>query len=88
VLSILEQYTALHFRTEEAVMQEAAYPEFESHVMLHRELTRKTKSIGQDAAASRNENVALKFLRDWWLTHINVEDRKYAPFVIKKRGIR
>ena len=85
--SILEQYTDLHFRTEESLMYEAEYPAVDVHVVCHRELMKKTTAVLRDPAAYGDEAAVLKFLRDWWLTHISREDRKYAPDVRKLLGL-
>jgi hemerythrin len=87
-LSILEQYSALHFETEEALMAQADYPGFEEHVLLHQDLMKKTKMISQKADPYGDVDVALRFLKAWWLGHINSEDRKYAPYIyiINKAG--
>jgi hemerythrin len=83
-LTVLEQYTYIHFTTEEALMREAGYPALESHILLHKHLAEKTREISQESAFHREADTALKFLRGWWLGHLNREDRKYAPYVIKK----
>jgi hemerythrin len=82
-LLTLEQFTQLHFETEEALMKESGYPGFEEHLLLHQELMKKTRSIAGDASQKSNADVVLKFLKQWWLGHINIEDRKYAPHVIR-----
>ena len=81
-LLILEQFTELHFETEEALMKESGYPRFEEHRLLHQELMKKTRSIARETTQMIDSDVVLQFLKQWWLGHINVEDRKYAPHVI------
>jgi len=80
-LIILEQYTSIHFRTEEALMKEAGYPDLEDHILLHHGLMKRTKEIVRGAASYKEPEITLKFLKEWWLGHINMEDRKYAPYV-------
>ena len=41
-LNILAQYTNIHFKTEEALMKKACYSGFEEHVLLQKELMKKT----------------------------------------------
>ncbi len=83
VLKILEQYTYLHFKTEEALILEANYPEFQEHFELHKTLIKKTQEIARDVSINKDTDEILHFLKKWWLNHINIEDRKYAPFVKK-----
>ncbi len=80
---MLEQYINIHFQTEEALMAQASYHAFEEHVELHKTLIRKTKELSIDANKNKDSVMVLKFLKEWWLGHINKEDRKYAPFVKK-----
>ena len=83
ILAMIEQYIHIHFKTEEGLMKEAGYPAFGDHVALHKELVEKTKSLAIEASGTKDPDVVLKFLKDWWLNHINTEDRKYGPIVSK-----
>jgi len=80
---MLEQYVDIHFRTEEALMTEASYPDLEEHIVLHKELVEKTKKLSIDANRIKDSGMVLKFLKEWWLGHINKEDRRYTPFLRK-----
>lgn len=82
-LRILELYSHLHFITEEALMRRAEYPDYDDHVLLHGRLMEKTRLIARGETSDEEVEQALKFLRDWWLGHINTQDRKYAPAVKK-----
>lgn len=86
-LVVLRQYTAIHFSTEEALMRESGYPEVDAHIELHRELTKRTEEIARRSPLERDETQALKFLKNWWLDHINLEDNKYAPYLKKMLGL-
>jgi len=85
---MLEQYVDVHFTTEEALMAEAGYPALEEHIILHKDLVGKTKKLSIDAGRDSDPDMVLKFLREWWLGHINKEDRKYAPFLRKLLDIK
>ena len=80
---MLEQYVNVHFKTEEALMAEASYPAIEEHIVLHKDLVEKTKKLSIDVEKNEDSDMVLKFLKKWWLTHINIEDQKYAPFLRK-----
>ena len=80
---MLAQYENIHFQTEEAIMAEASYPAFEEHVALHKALQRKIKELSIDANMNKDSMIIFKFLKEWWLDHVNKEDRKYAPYVKK-----
>ncbi len=80
-LAILLEYTKLHFTTEEILMEKAGYSELDAHVLLHRRLTDKTIEIAQSPLEPDGAHAVLSFLKDWWLGHINQEDRRYAGTV-------
>ena len=80
---MLEQYTAVHFETEEALLSEARYLALEEHILLHKGLVRKTKKLSINANKDKDPDIVLKFLKEWWLGHINTEDRKYVSFLRK-----
>ena len=82
-VTILEQYTKLHFKTEERLITEACYPAVNEHIQLHENLRRKTEMLSKSSLLDKDKNVILTFLKNWWLNHINKEDRKYVPYVLK-----
>jgi hemerythrin len=59
-------------------------PWFSRHINLHRELMRRTIDIARDPKVFEDPHIALKFLKEWWLDHINVEDRQYVAYVKEK----
>ena len=81
VLLILEQYTNFHFFTEEALMKEAKYPDLEDHLELHADLLKKQKRITLEHKKTKDTNLVLNFLKEWWMEHINIEDRKMLPYL-------
>lgn len=82
-LIMLEQYINIHFKTEEALITKANYPALEEHILLHRDLAKNAKGIYYKSDVDMDPDTVLKFLKDWWLNHINNEDRKYIPFLEK-----
>lgn len=80
---ILEQYTRIHFITEEELMRRAGFDGLEEHIALHEGLTGKMKKIARESLNNREPELALEFLKKWWLDHINVEDKLYVPSVMK-----
>ena len=87
-LNILAQYTNLHFKAEEKLMERAKYPALDDHLTLHKELAKKMMILARDLISKEDANSLLSLLKSWWLGHINQEDRKYAFQVKKELGIR
>ena len=83
-LNVLEQYTKIHFETEEAIMIKEGYPDFDAHVLLHRELVKQMADVMRRAIAQSDPKIVLSFLKDWWMDHINKEDKKYAGYMAMK----
>lgn len=83
IVIILEQYTRLHFQLEEAIMRENAYPQIEEHQALHAILMKETQNILTHDRMTTDPYAVLTFLKNWWLGHINQEDRAYVPYVRK-----
>jgi len=72
---IMEQYINIHFQTEEALLRKANYLKYDEHILLHRKWSERTKMLTLKNVNEPAE--VLKFLKQWWMEHINIEDRKY-----------
>ncbi len=79
----LVDYSIHHLMDEEELMESIGYPDIERHRVLHNSLRRETLKIKNDDVSSSSEKQLelLRFLKDWWLTHIANEDHKYAPYL-------
>lgn len=77
-LSVLEQYTKIHFETEEELMKLHGFRDLDAHLLLHRDLQSQTHEVLHEALANSDATIVLNFLKDWWLDHINKQDRKFA----------
>ncbi len=80
---MLKEYTKIHFKTEEDLLIKAEYPDLKEHLKLHVALVEKTEKISVNAVSNDDADLILQFLKKWWLEHINIEDKKYEPFVRK-----
>ena len=82
VLDELVDYTGTHFAAEERLMVEHQYPDYDSHIVIHREFVAtvvdfQKKFKAGEATLSLD---LLEFLKDWLIGHIKGVDRKYGPF--------
>lgn len=83
MLKKLREYAVKHFRFEEKLMEAAGYPEKEHIEQQHKFFEAKIEELGvgiNDGGKSHYESI-LAFMRDWFLKHILVEDKKFAPFI-------
>jgi len=81
IRAALDQYTAIHFRTEETLMEKTEYPGLEEHIILHKKLTGAIEETARKIRVSRDPDEALAFLKEWWLDHINKADREFSLHV-------
>jgi hemerythrin len=81
---VLEQYTQLHFKTEQRLLEEIKYPDLEGHIGLHRKLIDNTGQIKRASLANNDPDMVMVFLKEWWLGHINKEDRKYSSHIANR----
>ena len=83
-LRILDEYRLLHFETEEEIIKQYKYPDFDTHVLLHRQFDKNMDYVMREAIALSDPQCVLSFLKKWWLSHINDEDRKYSSYIVSK----
>ena len=87
-LDEMERYLQHHFESEEHFMDGIGYPDLPAHRNLHREFAARVAGHRKDI---RKGSVVLssdlvKEMLEWFRTHIQVEDRKYADFFLEEGG--
>ncbi|MGA2799620.1 MAG: bacteriohemerythrin [Thermoguttaceae bacterium] len=80
ILDRLVKYTFEHFKREEETMATAGYPDLIEHRAMHDKIRQKTLDLQENADFVTGHNL-LAFLKQWWMGHIQTEDKKYAPFL-------
>lgn len=87
VLERLEDYANFHFAFEEKIFRQLSYPEMESHMESHRAFFERIQEFKKQMASGNDVTFGItNYLRDWLRTHIQKEDRAYAP-LFQKAGI-
>ncbi len=86
-IHMISEYAKLHFDTEESLMKRAGYEDFDHHHALHQELLKQSVIVTQRSIEEKDAMILLHFLKAWWLTHINMEDRKYMARVRHNEGL-
>lgn len=85
VLNELIEYTANHFKHEEEVFRQTAYPGAEAHIREHQALVAKVLEL-QAKFKSGAQNVltqdVMLFLKNWLVQHIMGTDRRYCDHFI------
>jgi len=80
ILDRLLEYTLVHFKHEEQVMQEHEYPDFAHHKVLHDKIRQKTADLREHAYLVTGQDL-LRFLKEWWVDHIQGQDKNYSPYL-------
>jgi len=77
------EYVKNHFTTEEKYMIQYGYSELENQKKRHKEFINKllssVKSYEQGKSLAPSQ--FLFFLKDWWLNHVGIEDKKFGQFL-------
>jgi hemerythrin-like metal-binding protein len=80
ILDRLAEYTIKHFDHEESVLRECGYPRLEAHKTMHEEMRRRAHEFKANPNAVVG-NELLRFLKDWWVRHIQNQDKAYATYL-------
>lgn len=93
ILALFERlisHTVTHFRREERLMEESAYPERLDHMAAHHQLESQIKnSLERFNAGERIfSHEIVQFLRDWLLIHIKTMDRSLSDYLIRETSVK
>lgn len=86
VLNKLVAYAEVHFRHEEALMQEIGYPRLERQQQLHEELYSSIFALNEKLSldGAKVDAETLRFLKHWILAHILKEDMDIGDYMRRK----
>lgn len=86
-LTRLVRYASEHFRDEECLMEQAAYPAIEEHKREHRQF--REKIVQYCMATSIGVRIVprdlLAYLHDWLTQHMLEQDMKYKLFLAARK---
>ena len=76
-------YVAMHFQTEERMMQEKGYPDFVAHKAEHDKLVGVCLDLQKQFHAGQAEvnQDTTRFVKDWLDSHIPKIDMPYGPYL-------
>jgi len=85
-LDELVDYTRTHFKYEEGLMEEHAYPAFEAHCREHEKMIARVEQVLAEYREDQDRAMqdAIDFLKDWLINHINGTDKQYSSFLTEK----
>ncbi len=77
-LNIIKSYSSFHFKTEEGILAKAGYPELHKHIMAQKQFIKDVDAAAQEAIDYKDPFILLKFLKNWWVSHLKKEHLEYA----------
>ncbi|MBN2081300.1 hemerythrin family protein [bacterium] len=82
----LGEYAIYHFSAEQDQMRLTEYPETAAHVAQHQEFIQKLMEIDAKFKASNVllSSEILLFLRNWYLNHIRLVDKKLGAYLLAR----
>lgn len=86
VLDAMVAYTQVHFRAEERLLAEAAYPGLAGQKEAHGIFVEEVTALRADHHAGRAalSMKTMQFLKDWLTAHIMAEDKRYGVFLAER----
>ena len=96
VIDKLANYVQYHFETEENYFDKFEYSESQLHKNEHRKFSEQIyevrKAFNEGKLAKSEDETPLtvelwKLLKDWFINHVMIFDKKYAP-LFKENGLK
>ncbi len=77
-LDLMAAFIDLHMVTEEDLMRESGFPEFEAHAEMHRAKERKLSALLEESSIGEKQGELMQFFREAWLNHMHGVDKDYV----------
>ena len=89
ILSQLSDYGLRHFKKEEKLMERLGYPNIEKHRKSHLEYIYKVSmfNLNFKEANCTEPAAVIKFIRDWWYSHILKMDMHLKNYIKAEPGM-
>ena len=86
----LRDYTNVHFRREEAIMERHGFPDLEAHKAAHRYFVDEVDKLCHDFDGGNETMLRIDLillLKDWLIEHIQTTDKQYQPFLVGEGAV-
>jgi hemerythrin len=88
-LDRLVEYTKVHFKTEERMLEKNGYPFYEGHKKIHDDMIKEVEllRLRLDSGERSMSVDVMQFLKNWLSDHILRTDKNFGPF-LNSKGIK
>lgn len=80
-LQIVKFNFMFHLKTEEGILAKAEFPGIHDQTAYQKEFSYRIDAAAREALAYREPELLLKFLKNWWLDHVNKDHMAYAGYL-------
>lgn len=82
-LKIVKSSVGFHMKTEEGMLEKlgADYKVLLKHAELHQTFNTNADAALKEAMEEQDPMILLKFLRQWWVDHLNKDHHEYAKYL-------
>jgi hemerythrin-like metal-binding protein len=84
IISMIRDYTHIHFTLEEDFLMKCNFPDLDSHQLLHKELIGELFHTVRASSFERDPYKFMDFLKRWWIDHICNKDRQFRDYLLKE----
>ena len=85
IFKMMEEYTHIHFKIEEAFFEKFIFPDAVPHCALHSELMETLSNVGEQCMLNNDPCQLMDFLKKWWIDHIRTKDREFRDYLLGER---
>ena len=76
-------FTLTHFSYEETLLEVVEYPRLGEHRQKHSKMKSQTSLYIAGLNVRQPDEIAiLNFIKDWWINHINGDDKDYMDYLL------
>lgn len=82
-LDLMAAFIDLHMVTEEDLMRESGFPDYQAHAEMHRAKERKLVKLLEASSIGDRQSDLMIFFREAWLNHMHGVDKDYVEHLKK-----
>jgi hemerythrin len=86
ILNDLGYWARIHFAVEESLMRLMRFDQLDAHAAMHLEFMGRVSKLKKQSLRKDIARDTSMFLTDWLRHHVDIEDRKYADFLLARFG--